>query len=225
MKKKNIIISSLLFLMFCFLFIENNVVGAVDEIEISNIGVSIIENGTEINRGTSGDTINQVILSEMEEEGVKIGKKYREELSVKNSGSIDAYTRVIIVKKWEKTNLSPYTILIERETNNGWIIDETQSTPQKIILYYTKPISPEEVTPNFIESVMIDPNIASAVTTNRIEDTNGYKSIEMSYDYNNMDFTLEIEADVIQTHNAVDAIKEVWARDVSISADGTLSLL
>ena len=48
--------------------------------------------------------------------------------------------------------------------------------------------------------------------------------ITTTYTYNGLRFVLEAEAEGVQTHNAVDAIKSAWGRDVNIAEDGTRSL-
>ena len=48
--------------------------------------------------------------------------------------------------------------------------------------------------------------------------------IRTSYKYNGYSFNLEVSVDAVQTHNAVDAVKSAWGKDVEIAGDGTLSL-
>ena len=53
--------------------------------------------------------------------------------------------------------------------------------------------------------------------------TNDGKTITTSYDYDGWQFCIEATVDAVQDHNAEDAIKSAWGRDVTIS-DGTLQL-
>ena len=48
-------------------------------------------------------------------------------------------------------------------------------------------------------------------------------TITTTYTYDDQFFALEVQADAVQTHNAEDAIKSAWGRDVTISGT-TLSL-
>jgi hypothetical protein len=49
------------------------------------------------------------------------------------------------------------------------------------------------------------------------------KTITTSYDYDGWQFCIEAAVDAVQDHNAEDAIKSAWGRDVTISG-GTLQL-
>lgn len=79
----------------------------------------------------------------------QIGKTYQEELSVKNSGSIDQYVRVTVYKYWvnvnpdgtagaKRTDLDPGLIDLHFVTGNGWTIDESASTRERTVLYYSE---------------------------------------------------------------------------------------
>ena len=46
----------------------------------------------------------------------------------------------------------------------------------------------------------------------------------MLADRDGLRFMLEAEVNAVQTHNAEDAIKSAWGVDVSVGADGSLSL-
>lgn len=48
--------------------------------------------------------------------------------------------------------------------------------------------------------------------------------ITTTYDYDGVEFRLEVEVNAVQTHNAKDAIWSTWGREVSISSDKKLSL-
>ena len=86
------------------------------------------------------------------DEKVALGKKYEEKLTVKNSGAIDEYVRVSIVKSWtdkdgnKVTSLSPKLIDLGL-TGNGWIKDENNSTEERIMLYYPRVLKSGEMAP------------------------------------------------------------------------------
>ena len=80
------------------------------EIGVSQIGVSLLENGNIVGSrdySGSGDVWNGTpegklltgLLGENEE--FVIGKKYDEVLSVRNTGTIDEYVRVRLYKSWQ----------------------------------------------------------------------------------------------------------------------------
>ena len=47
---------------------------------------------------------------------------------------------------------------------------------------------------------------------------------EEEYEYDGYTFNIEVEADAVQTHNAVDALKSAWCVDVTVAGDGSISL-
>ena len=109
------------------------------QIQVYDIGVTLTENGNDIswrNYTGSGDAWNEntgELLANMidAEAGEKLvpGKAYPEALSVKNSGTIDQYVRVMVYRYWvdkegnKTTELSPELIDLNL-TGNGWVEDE-----------------------------------------------------------------------------------------------------
>ena len=67
------------------------------------------------------------------------------------------------------------------------------------------------------------PAIGTKVIETVTEDEAG-KTITFEYEYNGYTAHIDAEANAVQTHNAVDAIKSAWGIDVTISEDGSLSL-
>ena len=205
------------------------------EVTVSNIGVSVLENGETVSRrdydsnGEWNETIG-TLLADLQEETIVPGKEYDEALAVSNSGSIDSYVRVILNKSWTDSegstdpNLSPELIDLNLLTDNGWIIDEDASTAERTILYYTNILPAGETTPALSDTVRIDPAVADKVTEEVTTDENGYKTITFTYAYDGYTFELEAEVNAVQTHNAQDAIKSAWGVDVDVADDGTISL-
>ena len=151
----------------------------------------------------------------------------KEELSVTNSGSIDSFVRMVITKYWQDadgtkdTKLSPDLIRLNCLTDNGWVMDEKASTPERTILYYTNLLTPGETTPSLSDTLQIDAAVSRKVKeTITKEDENGYQTIETVYEYDGYRFYIEAEADAVQTHNAQEAIKSAWGVDVEVSEDG-----
>lgn len=205
------------------------------EVTVSNIGVSLLENGETVSRrdydsnGEWNET-SGALLADLQEETIVPGKEYDEALAVSNSGSIDSYVRVILNKSWTDSegstdpNLSPELIDLNLLTDNGWIIDEDASTAERTILYYTNILPAGETTPALSDTVRIDPAVADKVTEEVPTDENGYKTITFTYAYDGYTFELEAEVNAVQTHNAQDAIKSAWGVDVDVADDGTISL-
>lgn len=205
------------------------------EVTVSNIGVSLLENGETVSRrdydsnGEWNET-SGALLADLQEETIVPGREYDEALAVSNSGSIDSYVRVILNKSWTDSegstdpNLSPELIDLNLLTDNGWIIDEDASTAERTILYYTNILPAGETTPALSDTVRIDPAVADKVTEEVATDENGYKTITFTYVYDGYTFELEAEVNAVQTHNAQDAIKSAWGVDVDVADDGTISL-
>ena len=192
------------------------------EVTVSNIGIGLVENGTVV-----GDELLKNLIAEDEE--LILGKAYDEELSVVNSGSIDSYVRVIVKKSWQdeagvkNTMLSPELIDLNFLTENGWVIDESASTAERTVLYYTDILPVGATTPAFTDTLKIDPAIATKVVET-VEETAGGKNITYVYEYNGYTFTVEAEVDAVQTHNAEAAIKSAWGVSVAVSENGSLNL-
>lgn len=205
------------------------------EVTVSNIGVSLLENGETVSRrdydsnGEWNET-SGALLADLQEETIVPGREYDEALAVSNSGSIDSYVRVILNKSWTDSegntdpNLSPELIDLNLLTENGWIIDEDASTAERTILYYTNILPVGDTTPALSDTVRIDPAVADKVTEEVTTDENGYKTITFTYAYDGYTFELEAEVNAVQTHNAQDAIKSAWGVDVDVADDGTISL-
>lgn len=206
------------------------------EVTVSNIGVTLLENGEPISyrnylKDDNWDESTGVLLANMlpEGEALTLGKTYTEEIAVTNSGSIDSYVRVILRKSWvdengvKDTTLSPSLIQLHILEGSGWVIDQKNSTPERTVLYYTSVLSVGETTPEITDILRIDPAIGTKVVETVTTDENGYKTITYDYEYDGYTFYIEAEVDAVQTHNAVDAIKSAWGVDVTVS-DGSLSL-
>ena len=188
---------------------------------VSEIGVALVENGNETSEKLLANMVG-------ENEKIQLGKKYPEELTVRNTGEIDQYVRVSIVKSWMKdgkkvTSLSPDLIDLNL-TGNGWIEDKNASTEERTVLYYSGILAGGEEAPIFADTIRIDGSVATQATKETVKSENGYTTITTTYKYDGVTFNLEAQVDAVQTHNAQDAIKSAWGVDVKVSPDGTLSL-
>ena len=206
-----------------------------------HIGVTLTENDREVSwRDYIGEDEwkehTGILLENMLAEGEKLvlGKKYDERLSVCNTGGIDTYVRVILTKSWKDANgkknptLSPEMIgLNVLAGDNGWIIDENATTPERTVLYYTKVLPVGESTSEFTDTLSINPAIGTKVVET-VETTteNGreYKTITYTFTYDGYTFEIQANVDAVQTHNVEAAVKSAWGVDVTVSEDGILSL-
>lgn len=208
------------------------------QMNMQSIGVSLLENDKVVSsrdyvsnnewKGTSDGTLLTNLLGK--DETFTPGKKYNEAISVKNSGTIDTFVRVIITKSWQdekgnkNTNLSPDLIELNFLTDNGWQVADAQSTRERTVLYYTKALKAGKPTPALSDTLRINPSIASDVTKpvpeSEKESEKG-KTITYTYKYNGYTFHIDAEVDAVQTHNAKDAIKSAWGVDVNVSDDET----
>lgn len=200
------------------------------QMNMQSIGVSLLENDKVVSsrdyvsnnewKGTSEGTLLTNLLGK--DETFTPGKKYNEAISVKNSGTIDTFVRVIITKSWQDeegnkyTNLSPDLIELNFLTDNGWQVAGAQSTKERTVLYYTKAVAAGDSTPALSDTIRINPSIAKDVTKHVDGNT-----ITYTYKYNGYTFHIDAEVDAVQTHNAKDAIKSAWGVDVNVSDDET----
>ena len=200
------------------------------QMNMQSIGVSLLENDKVVSsrdyvsnnewKGASQGTLLTNLLGK--DETFTPGKKYNEAISVKNSGTIDTFVRVIITKSWQdkegkkNTTLSPDLIELNFLTDNGWQIAKDQSTTERTVLYYTKAVATGDSTPALSDTIRINPSIAKDVTKH----VDGY-TITYTYKYDGYTFHVDAEVDAVQTHNAKDAIKSAWGVDVNVSDDET----
>lgn len=206
---------------------------------LDDIGVTLEENGKSVSwRNYSSDLADGTwdeatgtLLQDMLPEGeqIKPGVKYKEALSVMNSGTIDQYVRVTIYRYWldkdgnKLRGLSPDLIGLHLTgEKNGWLIDTEASTAERTVLYYSKVLASGSRSPLFADSLTIDGMIASKVTQTA-QEQDGYTTITTSYDYDGAQFCVEAKVDAVQEHNAEDAAWSAWGRKVTVN-NGTLRL-
>ena len=210
----------------------------VSRVQMSNIGVTLLENGEKVSWRDYSDKSNGswnettgVLLENMLGEGEKfqIGKVYQEELSVTNSGSIDQYVRVNVYKYWldkdgeKQRDLSPKLIGLNFvNLGSDWLIDEESSTTERTVLYYSKLLKSGDTSSLFADTLAIDSAIGTKVTQTTKKEGK-YTTITTTFDYDGVQFCVEARVDAVQDHNAADAIWSAWGRKVQVN-NGTLSL-
>lgn len=210
-------------------------------VQMYDIGVTLLENGQEVSwrnydsKRDNGSWLEEkgALLENMVPEGesFQIGAWYPEELTVRNSGTINQYVRVSLYKYWlgedgeemkKDQTLTPDLIDLELKTDNGWMVDTEASTEERTVLYYGRVLQSGETSPAFSGRLRIDESVAEKVTQTTEETANGRKIIT-SYDYNGVTFCVEATVDAVQEHNAEDAIWSAWGRRVTVD-NGSLSL-
>ena len=196
--------------------------------ETYDIGVTLLENGKAVSsRGTAGgsgyvsDERYGALLEELVPEGQQfhMGQSYGEELSVSNSGSIDAYIRVTIYKYWlrgteKDTTLAPEMIDLHLVTDNGWTVDESSSSAERTVLYYTAALGAGEETPAFTDTLQV-----SGELPYKVEQTRNNNEITTTYAYEDVTFQIEVQVDAVQTHSGEEAIRSAWGSDVKVSGE------
>ena len=223
-------------------------------VTVDNIGISLYENGNFVARrdnviiGEDNAWDRTDNDSDRDADGVlfgnllgsdrylKLGHKYKEELTVKNSGAIPQYARLLIRKYWSDDTgkrVDRDTSLIDLELNlDDWRIDEkyeeskkqgeTINCPEMVVLYYPIILAPKgeqgDTTPPATRSVTVNGLAAASVHTSTTMNPDGSTTVRTLYDYDGLHFNIEVEADAVQTHNAHSAMTSAWG--VSYPVDG-----
>ena len=210
------------------------------QMETSSIGVSLVENGTVVayrdNIIVADDNrwdywpkeyphVGQILGVIGENEHAEIGREYREELAVKNSGNIPTYVRLIIRKYWvdgtgKRVDKNPELIQLHRVNTDVWKEDTAWKNngthPETTVLYYTRELPPQDgqnITPPATDWLKIDGLAATTVKENWVRLENGGYRVTTEYSYDGLQFVVEVEADAVQTHNASDAMMSAWGLD------------
>ena len=205
-------------------------------VQMSNIGVTLMEKGhhdekaepvsmrdySDSSNGTWSESTGALLEGMLaEEEELVVGKKYNEELSVKNTGDIDQYVTEKGEKPPKMRGLDPglidlHLVNTNAEGGNGvWLVDESASTRERTVLYYSKVLKTEQVTEPFTDTLKINDMIASKVTQ-EVSKNGNYTTIKTVYDYDGVKFCIEAKVDAVQDHNAEDAIWSAWGRRVTV---------
>lgn len=201
------------------------------QIGMQNIGVTLVENGKSVSHrnymdGEWQEGSSQLLANMLEkDEKLQPGKPYPEALTVRNTGNIDQYIKVTLKRYWtnedgsKRTDMSPNLIDLNLLNGSGWMVDESASTPERTVLYYTKPLEAGAEAPALSDKITIDSGVLG-----KAKNTQKGSVITTTYEYNGARFALKAEVNAVQTHNAAQAIKSAWGVDVTVDADGNISL-
>ena len=183
------------------------------QVKTFNIEVALVENGTEVKEdGEDGGKLLKNLLANNGDTALKTGKHYKETLAVKNTGSIDEYVRVSVYKYWldeygDKFPDMDSKWIIPGFNEGSWTIDTSSGTgtEERTVLYYSKPLAPDETSDPFMTYVSIDNAAAKQVVQ-----TQKGNVITTTYLYNDKSFCLEVHVDGVQTHSADKAKLSAW---------------
>lgn len=202
------------------------------EMQLQDIGVTLNENGRSVGSSANGRMDSVELLSGMLADGEKLqlGVAYPEVLTVTNSGTIDEYVRVSVYRYWvdgngeKRQELDPSLIELGLANTDLWREDAASSTPERTVLYYTRTLSAGASTPAFLDALTISGDVAAKVSQSShvTTDASGrsYNTVTTTYDYDGMEFRLQVEVDTVQTHNAAAAIRSAWGVDASVVGVG-----
>lgn len=198
------------------------------------IGVTLNENGAiaaskdyNSSNNTWDHTEKQILRSVSD--NFVVGKKYEDSLTVKNSGDIDEFVRVVVYRYWTKKvngvdtkdNTKDPTLIdisfnTEESENGKWIQGPKSDNGERIILYYSKALKKGEETPSFFNSLMINKDLMNKYIVN--EDGT------YSFEYNGYSFKVEVQVDGVQKAHAEDAVKSAWGVSNLSITDDTLGV-
>lgn len=189
-----------------------------------SLAVEILENGETI-AGSGQDSKNGILFEKMLETNEKfcIGKRYDEEIKIKNVGIADVYARIEIIKTWTDAEnnvneeLDSNKINIDILEENGWLVDTNNSNSRRIVAYYKYILSSESETNPAFEYINIDSDIQ-----NQFETINNNGNISLTNKYDGYFANIEVDANLVQSHNGVDAIKEQWGVNAEINENGEI---
>ena len=197
-------------------------------VQLPSIGVQLLENGKVV---SGNDTLLKDMLKNKEgpdDAVLKPGKIYKEELAVRNNGSIEEFVRVTVQKYWldAEGNKAPEMdsdwIQLGFVKNGDWVIDDAATTEERTVLYYTSALPAGKDSTPLMESITLDGKIAEKVTQEVVK--NGeLTTITTTFIYDGYRLCLKATVDSVQTHSGQEAVKSAWGRSVTAS-DSTLSL-
>ncbi|MGN1167947.1 MAG: hypothetical protein ACI4S2_16125 [Lachnospiraceae bacterium] len=195
----------------------------VADFATSNVAVSLYENEKLIGNGKQ-EEVNSLLG--WIDNSFCIGKTYEEKISFQNGEDYDAYARVIITKSWyegEKKDqtLNPALIDLTIADPDAWIIDEAASTPERTVYYYKSPVAAKADPIAITNSLKVSDVITEIVTESAVEGaTEG--TIQTTYNYDGKSFSIDVQVDEIQTHNAYDAARASWGVYLDIDENGNI---
>lgn len=180
------------------------------DVSTDNLGIELVQTG---GSGAVSMSATNKYTGGFSYKGVP-GDTVAEQVAVKNTGSRDAYARVIINRSWQKdgtkvSDLDPQEISILRSSGDWYVDEASDSNHEQIVCYYKAPIAPGATTANVMDSF--------AVLKDQLEkNTNAYSGYESH---------IEFKADGIQTSAAKDAMLAEWGVKVNLDSSGNITAM
>ena len=190
------------------------------EIKMSSLDVAILENGEE----------TDTLYSDYTDKALDPGHPYDDTISVKNTGEYDEYVRVIVKKYWKgsdgkRLDLSP--AYIHLTAADGWVENPKEATAEQSV-WYCKNYVPagegeESKSAPLFTSFYIDSEVFTNAAKNVTPTTTGNVTT-VTYDYDDITFVVEIEAQAIQYSSANKAILSAWGVTNVTASGGTVTV-
>ena len=186
------------------------------EIEMSSLDVAILENGKE----------TDTLYSDYTDKALDPGHPYDDTISVKNTGEYDEYVRVIVKKYWldnnkKRLDLSP--TYIHLAAAEGWIENAKEATAEQSVWYCKNYVPVGEESAPLFTSFYIDSEVFTNAAKSVTPTTTGNVTT-VTYDYDDITFVVEIEAQAIQYSSADKAILSAWGVTIVTASGGTVTV-
>ena len=190
--------------------------GQTVEIEMSSLDVAILENGKE----------TDTLYSDYTDKALDPGHPYDDTISVKNTGEYDEYVRVIVKKYWldnnkKRLDLSP--TYIHLAAAEGWIENAKEATAEQSVWYCKNYVPVGEESAPLFTSFYIDSEVFTNAAKSVTPTTTGNVTT-VTYDYDDITFVVEIEAQAIQYSSADKAILSAWGVTNVTASGGTVTV-
>ena len=172
------------------------------EIEMSALGVTLLENGED----------TDTLFSEWSDGSFDPGRLYDDEISVKNSGEYDEYVRVVVKKYWGETESKELKLLPDYicfEPGTGWKENIAERTAEQSVWYCLNYVPVGEESDPLFTGIYISSDVFTNVAKNVDVSTTGNVTT-YTYDYDDLTFTVKMEAQAIQYNSAEKAILSAW---------------
>ena len=198
-------------------------------VSMSNLSVQLLEKGKPVEDGSK-------LLSALTDTKVDPGYKYEETIAARNNSDLAEYVRIIVKKFWKSADGEKIVVLdpslIKLSYGSGdyndtdWVINPEEHTAEQDVYYLKKALEAGKDSQVLFDSISIDPAVIDEVVFldeegNEITDIESYSGvITGSFDYDGMEFAVEIEVQSVQFSNAEDAIPSAWGvPNVTISGE------
>ena len=190
------------------------------EMTTPKIAVELYENDS---KQAVKDGSTDLLKERFKTETLVPGKVYDETLTVKNTGTAEAFVRITLYKYWtdgkgKRVDLDPDYIHLT--FGSEWLEDKAASTEERTVLYYPKALAVNETTSAALTKVAAGSELSTLVTQKEEKIDETHVKITSTYDYDGLNLNLEASVDAIQVHNGQDAILAAWGVS-NVTADET----